>query len=184
MSGPMVRAILDDLKTQTRRIVKLSYAGRVKAVGSHKNWHLNNPNCVKACPFGGVGDLLWVRETFYPSPNDSPTFCGYYRATDPDRKVKWHPSIHMPRAASRLTLEITGVRVERLNDISEADAIAEGAPTPTGRRGAYPAPWATAKAGPTDYRESYRALWKLIHGPGSWALNPWVWVISFRRHTP
>lgn len=148
-------------------------------------------------PWCGV-DRLWVKETHVfenpdyvaqykaekwrgePDPDKARV---HYRATEsaPETFARWRPSIFMPRWASRITLEIVDVEAERLNAISEADAKAEGAPEPTGRRGAYPAPWATAKAGPTDYRESYRSLWNKINGRGAWEKNPWVWVITFRR---
>lgn len=122
------------------------------------------------CPYGQPGDLLWVRETFanlgalYPGyeptyvpregwPNKSP-------ATVIDR---WKPGIHMPRAASRLTLRITEVRVQRLKDIDGLDAIAEGITRVEGE-----APWRT-----------YKHLWGSINGPGSWDANPWVWCLTF-----
>lgn len=93
----------------------------------------------------------------------------------------WRPSIHMPRWASRLTLEVTGVRVERLNDISEADAKAEGVDHELafheGLLGR------TVEGRPADAMW-FEALWESINGDGSWAANPWVWVISFKRVTP
>ena len=101
-------------------------------------------------------------------------------------KLGWHkrPSLFMPRLAARVVLEIVKVRAERLNDISEEDAKAEGAPEPTGHIGFYPAPWATGKPGPINYRESFRKLWESINGVGSWDLNDFVWVIEFRRLPP
>lgn len=177
MSAPMVRAILDGSKTQTRRTVKVTDTGRVKAVGSCKNWHLDDPNCIEACPYGSVGDTLWVRETWCIE-DDGVDFRFAYRADNwtecPNSDGKWKPSIHMPRDAYRIALEITAVRVERLNDISEEDAIAEG-----------------CKADSWDYpvsakpsRSAYHTLWDSINGIGSFAENPWVWVISFRRVKP
>ena len=84
---------------------------------------------------------------------------------------RWKPAIHMPRAASRITLEVTGVRVERLQAISRGDAMAEGCP------------FANMAAGP-DPRDWYRDLWNEINGPGAWDQSPWVWVVEFRRVTP
>jgi len=124
-SGPMIRAILAGRKTQTRRVAKLTGAGRVKEAGSHRNWHLADPDAVKACPYGTPGDRLWVRETFC----DTGCQRAVYRADTAVENWKyriWRPSIYMPRWASRITLEITDVRLERLQDISEADAAAEG----------------------------------------------------------
>jgi hypothetical protein len=120
--GEMVRAILDGRKTMTRRIVKGEwfYDGET---GEGASWE------PPTCPYGQVGDRLWVRETFsepFPLDVEHENFTGFFRATDPDRKVKWKPSIFMPRWACRLVLEIADIRVERLNDISEEDAIAEG----------------------------------------------------------
>lgn len=90
----------------------------------------------------------------------------------------WRPSIHMPRWASRITLEITGIRAEKLQDISAEDAMAEGAKES-------PQPYATmysfAEVMRTRYREGFANLWESIYGPGSWDANPWVWVIGFRR---
>lgn len=102
---------------------------------------------------------------------------------------RWRPSIHMPRWASRITLEITGVRVERLNDISEADAIAEGIKPSSGNIKGWVCPLVDCKAGQLairvqDPRSAYGGLWEIINGPGSWAANPWVWVVEFRRVSP
>lgn len=126
----------------------------------------------KHCPYGQPGDRLWVREAFafccedkFGPVQDSIIF----RADEgnADWKHGWRPSIHMPRAASRILLEIVSVRVERLHEISEADAIAEGCPS--GSYGAYY---------PVD---NYARLWESINGPESWESNPWVWVVEFRR---
>lgn len=143
------------------------------------------------CPFGQPGDRLWVRETFNGDPSRG---IGYaYRATQPEMDgCPWIPSIHMPRAASRITLEIIGIRVERLNEISAADACKEGAAEilhrPTNdpvRRLAYD------KFGETLSDDRYAgsiaafaALWESINGPGSWEANPWCWVVEFKRVTP
>ncbi|MFP3979131.1 hypothetical protein [Marinobacter sp. KMM 10035] len=135
------------------------------------------------CPYGRSGDRLWVRETHgfeIRSVGGTPHEQITYRASNPDavhcydcngmeQPMKWRPSIHMPRWASRITLEITGVRVERLQDISEADAKAEGGPT-HGHSGAE-----------ISGRRGFQHLWGQINGVDSWDANPWVWVIKFRR---
>lgn len=190
MSAPMVRAILAGTKTQTRRIAK-------KMVRHPDLGNLYTPGALvlegephhvieRACPYGRPGDRLWVRESW---AENSGTAGGYLYAADhggasgycrADLRTgvwthdcsKWSPSIHMPRRASRILLEITGVRVERLQDISEADAKAEGVSMPDGT----PAPpdfW--------SYQQEFRHLWEQINGPGSWGANPFVWVIEFRR---
>jgi len=179
-SGEMIRALLDGRKTQTRRIVEAKHVPFIENLSSRffdGEWD-NRP-----LPYGKAGDLLWARETFYPVYAQDP---GYnngqpieydYRATykDGDRlgdywaKKKWKPAIHMPRRASRLTLELTEIRVERLQDISEADALAEGV-------------FATQYT-PTDTAKlAFGALWLRINGPDSVAQNPWVWVLSFKVH--
>lgn len=201
-SAPMVRAIQAGTKTQTRRVVKLTGAGRVKAQGSPRNWHIDDPEAVLACPYGQPGDRLWVRETFVverqvehdqppPHADGRPIqrcddFGGmqwrqpHYRATDPtpelayedgsgEPECRWKPSIHMPHWASRITLEIVSVRVERLKDISEPDARSEGCePAWFGKRFA-------------GYSTAFAQLWESINGAGSWDANPWVWVVEFRK---
>jgi hypothetical protein len=136
--------------------------------------------------FGRVGDRLWVREAWREfnatdecGCSEAPCACpesgtALYRASHDDGESKWRPSIHMPRWASRITLEITDVRVERLQDISEKDARAEGVP---GEK--------EANAAGLDWfdkpRRAFRFLWQSIIGPESWNENPWVWVIEFKR---
>lgn len=209
-SGPMVRAILEGRKTQTRRVVKLTDTGRVKAPCAFRNWHLDDPNAVLACPYGEPSDRLWVRETWgiydgegmpfgYPSgiPKELPEeYHVSYPADDADGVIgevfKWRPSIHMPRWASRILLEVVSVRVERLQEISEEDAEAEGVEAQT---------WEpTGKLGYKNYtpelekhgfnreacmtplaKDSYFTLWEAINGKGSWDDNPWVWVVEFKR---
>lgn len=164
-SGPMVKAIFEGRKTQTRRVVKRNAYGRVERNG--KQWHIEDLDAVKACPYGVSGDRLWVKETFQIVPTGHAGTMPIYRADgDQDRIVpgKWKPSIFMPRTASRLTLEITGVRVERLQDISQSDAIAEGVEPDSN----------------VTEQSIYAVLWDSINGekhPRS--SNPWVWVIAF-----
>lgn len=186
--GPMVRAILEGRKTQTRRIVKGRGIWSVEDAGdcSDRKWPGYEDKygiwCDMPCPHGYIGDRLWVRENAYYRLRDDRVF---YEDGTGKTKDGWligagqiskshgwkkRPSIHMPRWASRITLEITDIRVERLQDISEADAKAEGVTESIvlpGDRGSFVA--------------SFGYLWESIHGAGSWAANPWVWVIEFQR---
>lgn len=180
-NAEMVRAILSGQKTQTRRIVKCDFqeiAGRDD--GTLWPWR---EDCEHAedywypCPHGNVGDRIWVRETFAKGLSTKSTLA--YRATHKPEDledgfwetIKWTPSIHMPRWASRILLEITSVRVERLNDISEEDAQAEGVLPSTH---AITPPEAV-------YRVGFGELWRSIYGDEGWKKNPWVWCISFKR---
>lgn len=232
-SGEMVRAILEGRKTMTRRVVKY-----IPDLGTPGNWCeyiKNEPYGVKGiigdfrryCPFGNVGDRLWVRETFRYSSGSAYTpkdkepkytatieyrstynnsingdrgvktiitdkmeFCGNLRK---DLSVAWKPSIFMPRRASRINLEITNIRVERLNHISEEDAEAEGVEYDSDRD----KPWGGGHedgGGYLDYffkdeesfscqtaKESFQTLWESINGKDSWEYNPFVWVIEFKK---
>lgn len=134
--------------------------------------------CDLLCPYGVPGDRLWVRETFtldFLGPRNKVV----YRADEPNANCRWKPSIFMRRNASRITLEITDVRVERVQSITEEDAIKEGIsklltggfPWPPGRHCTVPLDHATT---------AYQLLWDSINGKGSWAKNPWVWVITFK----
>jgi hypothetical protein len=238
-SGPMVRALLAGTKTQTRRIVKpnawaeegdCDYTGQCVKVGEYID--------LRRCPYGQPGDRLWVRETWQQyfddeMPADRPRgprgtmgvpatpnrkSFAFYRADGEAASAehgaaRWCTPIYMPRWASRITLEITGVRVERLQEISEHDAKAEGidplftdddmAARPElafcrgkwsnylwhGHHGQYGMGNAKSDAWPYQFsgydkaRDSYSSLWESINGPGSWDANPWVWIVSFRRIT-
>lgn len=194
-NGEMVGAILDGRKTQTRRIVKNQREGACWGVkpaqspryaGHTHDWWLPTGTqpytALPACPHGSIGDRIWVRETFCSVPDhDEPAGCsGFLYAADGGGPYgKWTPSIHMPRAASRILLEVTDVRVERLNDISEEDAAAEGVAQ---LRGGF---WKHYQPGWTQHqlsaRGSFVTLWKSIYGEESWQANPWVWVIEFMR---
>lgn len=205
-NGEMVRAILDGRKTQTRRIMKVqpsdgfhpTHNGYDLDLNAHwytpgvvdKNGYLQpakkevfgvaDENEGYTCPFGAVGDRIWVRETFCAVPDhDEPAGCSalLYAADGNGPYGKWTPSIHMPRCASRITLEITGVRVERLNSISEEDAQAEGMEL-TGWRPTYSDPDSGGEVW-TPY-DNFAQLWESIYGEGSWQANPWVWVIEFK----
>jgi hypothetical protein len=186
-SAPMVRALLDGGKTQTRRVFTAKNGG----VWPNTNDLPGMRQILRHCPYGQPGDRLWVREAFDFIPtggNDTPTACEIvYLATgsteprhapsDYNPMIYGHqrirPSIHMPRWASRITLEITGVRVERLQDISHKDAIAEGVAHVEGA--------GLRNERLTVPQHIYAHLWEQINGPGSWEANPWVWVVEFKK---
>lgn len=197
MNGEMVRAVLANRKTQTRRLLKPS---KRKDGCELVPELLQRTGVGKACPIGAVGDRLWVRETlkqkangdYSNSPHSSQTDW-VYAADGEMLKPNWaemvgwsvhrsKPSIHMPRWASRITLEIVCVRVERLNDISEADADAEGFGGDFPHAAFPEFDWTVeAKMGAKTIPECFAELWESINGEGSWAANPWVWVIEFKR---
>lgn len=201
-SAPMVRAILGGRKSQTRRIAKLDSAGRVARGG--RSWHVDDKSAALACRYGRPRDLLWVRETWAETDRQDGTPVVAYRAggciavgrdgaQGPDVLLRnfawsetpyvdrWRSPIHMPRWASRILLEITGVRVERLQDINEAEALAEGVyAVQCNELGAEVAYYRSL----FRPRDLYRLLWESINGRGSWDANPWVWVIEFRRIVP
>jgi hypothetical protein len=245
-SAPMVRVLLDGSKTQTRRVMKPQpeptpddYPGPAghwwpcHAVQSmvHVEQELRNDSeqwggfAATCCPHGGVGERLWVRETWGVVSNDwdddgrlidwvpdrpateideMPFGQGYYSghviyAADGDYewagdddgggepRSAWHPSIHMPRAACRILLEIVSVRVERLQDISEGDCLAEGirAIRHEGDGTYYHYDHTHADPGNwCDADTAYQQLWESINGAGSWDANPWVWVLEFKRVQP
>lgn len=171
-SAPMVRAILEGRKTQTRRIARLTAAGRLKAAGSSKNWHPDDPEAVLACPYGVPGDRLWVREAWRlceeanaVKPRDTnPAFRCWYEADVPHQPGfgRLRPGMFMPRWASRILLEITNVRVQRLQEISDADAVAEGL------------------VGLDRPLHWFRQLWDSINSKRApWSSNPWVRAITF-----
>ena len=181
-SGAMIRAILGGSKTQTRRVLKGMALDWISTpTGFDPQFIADAGN--RLCPYGNPGDQLWVREAWRTSKiadelKPSQLVGGscspiWYEAQE---EVPFHssdfgklrPSMFMPRWASRITLEITGVRVERLQDITPEDCIAEGVS-------------GSNSMGRCDLTTSYADLWKSINGPGSWDLNPWVWVIEFRR---
>lgn len=214
-SGPMVRALLDGRKTQTRRVIKLPTrtrdghaiyerpdmggweattvgGGSAFRVGKGGEripvpeapgiWHRTCAVCISA-PYD-VGDRLWVRETF-DWDGDDPNTIHYHATHDKDFDCfikKWRPSIHMPRWASRILLEITAVRVERLQDISEEDAEAEGVLAFHSQSpGLEARPYYRSMQ---SNRGLFEQLWGSINGDESWAANPWVWAITFKRLTP
>lgn len=242
-NAEMVRAILDGRKTQTRRIMKPQpepcprgghwWPSNVFKTMLHVEEEMQNGKggwgglVGDACPFGDVGDRIWVREAYrFPASLDdvSPTGVGemavatgyrkpwaptFYEFTgtfsdgwkgfETPPKVsdggKLRPSIHMPRWASRILLEITDVRVERLNAISEEDAQREGVHTEVwdqtvvarnyAARDEFFQFWSEDMPHYVEmnqlYRSSFRSLWESIYGAENWQANPWVWVIEFKR---
>lgn len=194
-SAPMVRALLDGRKTQTRRIIK--------GVRNDNHIQLRKPTARKvgisthvihAGVTGRLGfaidDRLWVREAVcwvsahgwkYRADNDD---LSDFRAQG--EVSKWAPSIHMPRHASRLTLIVSAVRVQRLQEITEEDARAEGVGIDEIAKldcGDMPAVRSVATGTLcSDHRDAMREIWAKIHGPGAWAENPWVASISFTVH--
>jgi hypothetical protein len=223
-SPPMIKAILENRKTQTRRIIKpqppngcavgfSAFSGKdrveFRRYPSHK---LGGHQSFVKCPYGQPGDRLWVRETWgtgtRPDPHDGWHDGLEYRADQigldehddlplhivseehdlTGYKKGWHPSIHMPRWASRITLEITQIRVERLQQISEADAVAEGVECPrVGQKCNGQIQCGDTSREPQDcvcadgYIVLYKLLWERINGRGSWEKNPWVWVLGLKR---
>lgn len=183
-SGPMIRALLNGRKTQTRRVIKPQPAAELATY----NHGLLLDEMAAVCPYGLPGDLLWVREAF----NADWSAQLLYKADDPTgraardagytKEPRYRPSIHMPRRSSRLTLEITDVRVQRLQDIGERQAISEGIYNTADAT----FPMWTAGEGFNEHmefpRDAFRELWESINGPGSWDVNPWVWALAFRVH--
>jgi hypothetical protein len=174
----MIRAILDSRKTQTRRVMKLD---EITAAGIRGIMRGTGP-VFAFCPYGQPGDRLWVREAFFAEDGlalrrEHQRGQVYYRANvNIPVSFKWKPSIHMPRWASRITLEITKVRVERVQEISEEDVRAEGIQVVG--YGDYPDQFSG--------KHLYQELWDKLNreregGKYAWARNPWVWVLEFRR---
>jgi hypothetical protein len=191
-SGEMVRAILDGRKTQTRRVVKPTLDDRRPYCMWMTDARRDDGSFVEngvRCPYGAVGDHLWVRETWFGNRPGGPSAEAElfrYRATDRDFLVNgrsvWRSGIIMPRKASRLSLEITNVRVERLQAIGEDDAYDEGCEGHGGEpRIDGEGEWARRYI--TTSREQYRALWDSPNAKRghAWDVNPWVWVIEFQR---
>jgi hypothetical protein len=226
-SAPMVRAVQKGIKTQTRRLINPQPTGNFLGFVHRSIRSANDPKVLRAwfqagagelrsreitCPYGAPGDRLWVRETWaaFTTPTyeygEADLIEGpvsqeeaevVYSADGQSMPERWRPSIFMPRWASRILLEVTEVRVERLQDISEEDARAEGLSTVSkdGSLWKWGIPDADGLPGTDDdgwpwhdWERSpvaaYRRLWESIHGPGSWDLNPWVWAVTFRKLQP
>jgi hypothetical protein len=213
-SSPMVRAILDGQKTQTRRVVKPQPAAGcsyvINGAGTHalhfagERWPTvglpalvpptpRSADHTLACPYGKAGDRLWVRERYAKGGPHGVQFFADWEACGadpidtfhelPTDETRWRPSIHMPRSVSRILLEVVSVRVERLHQVTNDGARAEGvipdlydqdtgAPTPNGG-------WYSEEV--RDYLAPFAELWAAINGEASWDANPWVWVIEFRH---
>lgn len=207
MSAPMVRAILEGSKTQTRRAINPQPDGGIHFEPFTPHGVVNGKGEPLECRFGRKGDRLWVRETWnhsnHPDGSYEPDCHVFYRADYMDDPLgadlekssdsirrKWKPAIHMPRELSRITLEITKIRVERLQDITEEDAIDEGMLSISKADGDKKihqsdlygfnqsddiTAWSKSPA------LAYKALWESINGKGSWDINPFVWVIEFKK---
>lgn len=224
-NAEMVRAILDGRKTQTRRIMKVQpsegFSPMNMALETDYEAHWYTPGIVDkdgylqpakhdvfgvasdeegyTCPFGAVGDRIWVRETFatlepgsYEPVKPQQGYCQELRYAATDRLAKsgsdirgykWIPSLHMPRWASRITLEITGVRVDRLQNISDEDAEAEGIDMEAlfDAQDCYDCIADHNMTGRPTVTGAFKHLWESIYGEEGWQANPWVWVITFQR---
>lgn len=201
-SKPMVRAIVSGTKTQTRRVIKnlIAYDDRwVWKISKHSTLTVAVGERIKS-PYGEAGERLWVRERWramagsmtligtdgcknlidYYSGFQEWKTCSYEQFLSPDNFElgKWKPSIHMPRWVSRIDLEITKIRVERLQDISEEDAKAEGCEI------GWTSPQKISEERRKDYRGGFQQLWQSINGENSWSENPWVWVVEFKKIKP
>jgi len=206
-STPMVQAVLDGRKTMTRQVInKLIGFGRITEFSKTDTpgydfcfrdkqmlcHDVREKRVLECCPYGKPGDRLWVKETFRPIYPQDPTYNNGkpididYRATykegyrlgDHLGWNKWKSPRFMPRSTSRILLEVTDVRIQRLQDISEADAKAEGAPVAdivSGRA------LLDQTSNQGSYRWGFRLLRDSINGPCAWDANPFVWVISFKR---
>lgn len=206
-NGPMVRALLAGRKTQTRRIVKDLPDWEITEIcydaGGTGKWMPNGPSPSgrgmaaghwRLCPYGQPGDRIWVRETLGYKADTGHFYAatGMHVGAALDYELEPPPSVglparviadaHMPRWACRIQLEIVSVRVERVNECSETDALAEGIKGEACDHVRFSCE-EIGCCGPTA-KGMYAALWDVINGAGSWAANPWVWVIQFKRVTP
>jgi hypothetical protein len=184
-STEMVQAILDNRKKMTRRVSKHQYWSHSELVDVNINKITSKTVKNVSCKYGNIGDILWVRESFY-KPHQKVMFGDYWYKADLTPQgwdFKWKPSIHMPKSACRIFLRVTDVRCERLQDISEQDAVDEGI--------LYYGKSVGAKTQFKNYYGtggwlqnpiiSFESLWASINGQESWDDNPYVWVVSFER---
>lgn len=194
-STPMVQAILENRKTMTRRT-----AGLERVNEKPYNWILARKNDMTISnvvsgemiilnPRCNIGDRLWVKETFFDTRKyqDAPLFANgpeYIYRADKDAFIgehKWKPSLFMPKVAARIWLEVTGIRCERLQNISEADAIAEGVECIGEKKLFKYKNYLSRAGGWIGAATSFLSLWQSINGKDSWELNPWVFVYEFKQ---
>lgn len=197
-STPMVQAILDGRKTQTGRLFKVNKQ-TITADEEYVFFDIEIGEAVYSsmggqswwrCPYGNVGDILWVRETWSPGSIENGVHTGIrFKADDERYPVRWKPSLFMPKEAARIFLKVTNVRVERLQDISEDDAKAEGIDRGLDMNGKYLPMYRNYLKNKNDgalagvmfsAKDSFRSLWASINGPDSWQANPWVWIVEFK----
>lgn len=184
-STPMVQAILEGRKTQTRRIIKPQPNFPIKNKIEILDLLLYE-SMLDSCPYGKQDGRLWVRETWGQTNTSDFVYKADYTEGHPCRGLvgNWKPSIHMPRKACRLLLEIQNIRVQRLQDISEEDALAEGIEIifRSGCINLYRNYLAeTSMQSLVSSLESFKSLWQSINGAESWSANPFVWVIEFKK---
>lgn len=181
-NSEMVKAVLDGRKNQTRRIIKID-SPTLEFDTCNPPW----PTCADQygdfyrvpCKYGKAGDRLWVKETFHVEYHGNMGIKDIWYKADGERSNKWTPSIHMHRKRSRITLEIVNVRVERLKDITIKDCLLEGA-TMSGAEVILKSEIPHKRMAESVFM-NFKILWESIYGKGSWELNPWVWVIEFKR---
>lgn len=209
-NAEMVKAVLGGRKTQTRRAIMVGRGVPLSEDGAWQWspkvclpdeygpregvwWSVGNGHAFK-CPFGKAGDRLWVRESFFVQPgiwqrHHGPQPVEYSADVDDRAQLEDYdrkPSIHMPRWASRLTLGIVEVRAQKLQDLADSDAVAEGIERVGGRHCL--SPWRNYRKGVEGEmsmdcscpRRSFMTLWESIHGKGAWEANPWVWATTFK----
>jgi hypothetical protein len=196
-TGESIPVIFEGRKTQTRRIVKPqppkgAYLAHYSTVSPDWTWAVAPWTTTRRrCPYGRPGDRLWVKEAWlYVGPGSGSSLpddealiklpenqlvsnCWYRATYDGSQSLMWSNSRYMPRWASQIDLEVTGIRAERLQNITEQDIRAEGVEPPDDLGTQDRARW--------DAREAFAALWESIHGKGAWERNPWVWVIEFKQ---
>jgi len=186
-STPMVQAILRGEKTQTRRIMQEQPPCQLLSCGTSGRYWADNPEDLRAkyfrCKYE-IGDILWVRETWHPKRHSFPIGLPFeYKATAKEDgnpiDEPWKPSIFMPKEACRIFLKLINIRVEKLNDISESDAMAEGIVMNNKHNSGW---YWMENVYSTDCPVlAYEKLWRKINGEKSWAGNPFVWVYEFER---
>jgi hypothetical protein len=193
----MVKANLDGRKTETRRMLKLKFHHdhnwkptliNEKHFDGIDRWEMRCGTQYTLptfkCPYGQPGDILWVRETWAPALGDYAYKADYSESVIKEERNKglWKPSIHMPKEACRMFLLLKEVKIERLHDISEESAIAEGIGTtngiPVGIASHY-LDYTDSKNCYTSPINSYQSLWQSINGEDSWYQNPWLWVLKY-----